>query len=68
MIFTAFLRDFLFREFMWNLHYMWSLPLKIVAIIGLVYTKLGFPAALVKKLSKSFNYKIVNYKMINYKL
>ena len=40
----------LFREFMWNLHYMWSLPLKIVAIIGLVYSKLGFPAALVRDL------------------
>ena len=41
----------LFREFMWNLHYMWSLPLKIVAIIGLVYSKLGFPAALVRDLA-----------------
>ena len=36
------------REFMWNLHYMWSLPMKIVAIIGLVYSRLGFPAALVR--------------------
>ena len=61
--FHSFLERFLFREFMWNLHYMWSLPLKIVAIIGLVYTKLGFPAALVNKLSKSS--KILNYQIIN---
>ena len=45
--------NFLSREFMWNLHYMWSLPLKIVAIIVLVYTKLGFPAALVTSSSSS---------------
>ena len=47
---SLFCTSLLFREFMWNLHYMWSLPLKIVAIIGLVYSKLGFPAALVRDL------------------
>ena len=29
------------REFFWNIHYIWSLPLKICVIIGLVYWRLG---------------------------
>ena len=34
------------REFIWNVHYMWALPLKITVIVGLVYMRLGISAAL----------------------
>jgi len=33
------------REFIWNIHYIWSLPLKICIIIVLVYSRLGISAA-----------------------
>ncbi len=33
------------REFVWNIHYLWSLPLKVVVLIGLLYTKMGVSGA-----------------------
>ncbi len=33
------------REFMWNIHYLWSLPLKVIVIVGLLYTKMGVSGA-----------------------
>ena len=34
------------REFIWNVHYIWALPLKMTIIFGLVYTRLGISAAI----------------------
>ena len=31
------------REFFWNIHYIWSLPLKILIIIGMSGLCLAFP-------------------------
>ncbi len=33
------------REFMWNVHYLWSLPLKVTVIVGLLYAKMGVSGA-----------------------
>ena len=46
IIFPKELTLFYFREFLWNIHYIWSLPLRILIIIVLVYTNLGISAAL----------------------
>lgn len=33
------------RELIWNIHYLWALPLKVIVIIGLLYLKMGISGA-----------------------
>jgi len=33
------------REFLWNIHYLWALPLKVLVLVGLLYEKMGIAGA-----------------------
>ena len=33
------------RELIWNIHYLWALPLKVLVLIGLLYQKMGVSGA-----------------------
>ncbi len=33
------------REFIWNVHYLWALPLKVLVLVGLLYLKMGVSGA-----------------------
>ncbi len=33
------------REFIWNIHYLWALPMKVLVLVGLLYMKMGVSGA-----------------------